>query len=94
VWVTSTNDDLVVDVTHVLISDKAHNDQTQILQRVLAGLGALVVVFGMGTLAWKCRARRSKKWTEGEVQNLNKEDLDRYETGDIIILHITNSEDV
>ena len=95
VWVvTSASNLLVVDKTPVLITETRQNAQSAhilIMQRVLVGLGVVVVGVGAvaGLLLWRSRRGR-KGWSE--VQSLNKENLERYETSDIVILHITNSE--
>lgn len=89
VWVTTSSGKLVVDVTNVLIPGRGQSEVMRVLVWVLAGCGVVVVGL-VGFLVMICKQSR-EKWRESEVQKLNKEDLEGYESSDVVIIHITNS---
>ena len=89
VWVTTSSGKVVVDVTNVFIPERGQSEVMRVLVWVLAGCG--VVVVGLVVfLVMICKQSRDK-WRESEVQKLNKEDLEGYESSDVVIIHITNS---
>ena len=68
-------------------------DQARIVLYILAGL--VVVVLAVGTailLRRSCRVR--ERWDDREVEKLDKDDIQQYETSDIIILHRSNGEEM
>ncbi|KAL5269946.1 hypothetical protein ACHWQZ_G003426 [Mnemiopsis leidyi] len=91
VWVTTSTGKLMVDVTDVLIPRKVQSDVEKVLVWVLAGCG-LVIIGLVGFLVLTCKLRAREEGRESEVQKLNKGDLDGYESNDVVIIHITNSE--
>ena len=93
VWVTTADGLLHMDVTDVLIPEKRRSNPTQVMLWVSVGVAAFVASL-TGFLVWRSRRKSSTNWNEEEVLNLNKENMERYEASDIVILHITNSETV
>ena len=95
VWVTSSSNVLVTDVTQVRISDNQliKMYQARIVLYILAGLVVVVLVVGTAILLRRsCRGR--ERWDVNEVEKLDKDDIQQYETSDIIILHRSNGEEM
>ena len=93
VWVISSDNSLVVDTKKVLITIKSQNDRINIFLLAFAGLGILILsTVGIWRLLLRIQKWKIENWNIDVTQSLNRENLDTYDTNDIVILHITDSE--